>query len=115
MTENSFSAAATIFGSIKSSEPYVHALQAAGANARVAAILGGSPNPGTFPSGSIHLNNDDGTADLSIPVSGPKGSGTIHVIATKSADKWKYSSVTFQPVGSQEQIDVTGGPYNTSP
>jgi cytochrome oxidase complex assembly protein 1 len=106
---------ALVFGTIKASEPYNHALQAAGANARVAAILGGSPNPGTFPSGSINLNNDAGNADLSIPVSGPKGSGTIHVIATKSAGAWKYKTVTFQPAGSKEQIDITGGPYNNSP
>jgi hypothetical protein len=97
------------FGAIKSSEPYKYAVAQAEANPQVVAALGTPIKTGFMVSGNINLNNDAGNADLSIPVSGPKGSGTIHVVGTKTGGVWTYNSVTFQAAGSPQPIDLIGG------
>jgi hypothetical protein len=36
-----------------------------------------------------------GQADFKIPVSGSNGSGTVHIIATRRNDSWKFETFTF--------------------
>jgi hypothetical protein len=95
---------------IKSSEPYKHAVAQAQSNAQVQAALGTPIEPGFFVAGSINLNNDAGTAQMAIPVKGPKGSGNVTVNATKSAGTWTYQTLEFRQDGSQQPIDLKGGP-----
>ena len=47
-----------------------------------------------------------GHADISIPLSGPDGKGTIYVVAEKSDGQWSFSTlkVAIQPTG--EIIDL---------
>jgi len=66
-----------VFGMIKSSEPYKHALAQAQSNPQVVAAVGTPIKASFFAGGNINLNNDAGNADLVIPVTGPKGAGTI--------------------------------------
>jgi len=40
------------------------------------------------------ISTTEETINLSIPVSGPKGAGTIEVAAAKSGDKWIYPKVS---------------------
>lgn len=81
-----------IFGgvmmSLKGSEPYARALEAARADPEVMAAFGGSIEPGTLVSGNISIDGQNGAADMSIPISGPGGDGSISVKATKIAGQW---------------------------
>jgi hypothetical protein len=52
-------------------------------------------------SGQINVQNTTGDADINIPVSGPKGKGTIHAVAKKEGGSWRYSVLDVQ---------VDGGP-----
>lgn len=70
---------------------YQGALEKARKNPEVLAILGEPIEPGMFTSGSINTHNDSGRANLSIPVSGPKGSGTIRVVAEMQLGVWTFS------------------------
>ena len=98
-----------VFGMMKSSEPYKHALSVARSDTTVTSMVGVPLEPGMFVSGSINLVNDAGNADLHIPISGPNGSGSIHVVATKSSGVWAYSTITFTEARSQTETDLKTG------
>ncbi len=51
-----------------------------------------------------------GTARIAVPVSGPKGSGTLYVEAHKQAGLWQLDQLQFAPRGSEERIDLLPPP-----
>jgi hypothetical protein len=99
-----------VFGAIKSSEPYTEALAKARANQEVKALIGEPIEPGYFVNGSIEVSGPSGKADFSIPISGPKKSATLHVVGTKAAGKWEYSTLEVAPEGSDKRIDLRSQP-----
>lgn len=83
---------------MRSSDPYKTALQRAQNDPRVTAALGSPIKPGFFVQGSINTDaNGTGNADLTVPISGPKGKGHLHVVGTKSGGTWSYSTMTVTP------------------
>ena len=96
-----------VFGMIKSSEPYQHALTQARANQAVVAALGTPIEPKFLVAGSINLNDSSGDANLTIPVTGAKGSGTIYVIGTRSDGVWSYSRLLFIDDSSKQETDLS--------
>ena len=95
-----------VSAALKSSEPYKVAVARAHADARVATALG-TPLEEGFPMGSINTNNDTGDVDLKIPISGPKGKGTIYVAGTRSGATWTYSKMSVTIDGSGNTIDLS--------
>jgi hypothetical protein len=99
-----------VFGLIKSSEPYREALARAKGNAEVRAALGEPIQEGFFVNGSISTQSvngvESGEANFSIPISGPKGSAAIQVIASKSAGTWTYSSMRVDIESQRRTIDL---------
>jgi hypothetical protein len=79
-----------VFGAMRSSVPYKDALAHAQTDPRVVELLGSPVRPGYFFTGSINTQNDSGNADLTIPISGPKGAGILEVRATKASGQWNY-------------------------
>lgn len=100
---------AFVFGAIKSSDVYVEALSQAKGNKDVVALLGEPIVAGAFPSGKIEIRNQGGNADLVIPLSGPKGTATIHAVATKNAGRWEYSKLEVVQDGAA-RIDLRPPP-----
>ena len=96
-----------IFGAMKSSDVYKTALSRAKANPEVVAALGTPVEDGLFVSGSTNVNGASGQADLSIPISGPKGKGTIYAVATKSAGEWTYSKLQVEIEKTKARIDLS--------
>lgn len=86
----------TVGVSLKSAEPYQEGLARARGNAQVIEALGEPINEGWMPSGSIGVNGAGGHADVSVGLSGPKGSGTLYVSAIKQAGAWKYNEVVVE-------------------
>ncbi len=95
------------FSALKNEWYYEQAVARTRANAEVTAVLG-TPIDAGFPSGNIDRTGRSGHADLSIPISGPDGKGTIHLVAEKSDGQWSFSTleVAIQPTG--ELIDLMG-------
>ncbi len=93
-----------VFSLMSSSEPYRFALESARNNHEIIQTLGEPIDTGWFTSGAINLHNDNGDANLSIPVHGPLGSGTIYLEATKSAGRWTYSLLKFVSKDSSRSI-----------
>lgn len=82
-------AIATFFRLFASSDAYVMAVAAARADPRVTERLGTPLETGFFSTGSIHVSGGGGgSANLAIPLKGPKASGTLYVVARRSAGEW---------------------------
>jgi hypothetical protein len=99
-----------VFGMMKSSDAYSQALTRAKANPAVIEALGSPIKDGYFTSGSINETGPSGTAELSIPISGPKGSGTIFLEAHKSAGEWSFTKLVVEIDKSNQRIDLLTGP-----
>ncbi len=95
-----------VFSAMKSSDAYKEALQRAQTNPAVIEALGTPIKDGLFVSGTTKVENGVGEADLSIPVNGPKGSGTIYALATKSGGNWIYTKLEVEIKGSGARIDL---------
>jgi hypothetical protein len=91
---------------MKSLGAYKVAVKRAEADPRVTAAIGTSPKEGWFIGGSFTVNGASGNAELAIPLSGPRGKGTIYVAATESAGEWRFSTLVFQLNSSGERINL---------
>ena len=92
---------------MKSSDVYKTAFARAKADPKVVEALGAPLDDGMFVSGNTNVNGASGHADLSIPISGPKGKGTIYVVGEKSAGQWTYSKLVVEIEKTKERIDLS--------
>jgi hypothetical protein len=97
---------ALVISAFRSSYVYQEALTRARAHPAVVERLGTPIEPGRFVSGSINVSGASGDADLSIPVSGPKGKGTLYARAEKRAGEWRFSILAFVSEDGQLRIDL---------
>jgi Cytochrome oxidase complex assembly protein 1 len=86
-----------VIGVIKKTDVYADALKAADQSSEVQAALGSPVEAGWMPQGKVNMENGGGEADFTIPLSGPKGKGTLVVKASKTAGgAWVYSVLEVQ-------------------
>jgi len=97
---------AVVEGSIKQSGVYTQALAQARENPQVTDKTGQPLTPGWFVSGSINVNGDSGDANISFPVSGPRGKGTVYAVAKKSVGQWQFDTLEFGADGQTGRIDL---------
>jgi hypothetical protein len=95
-----------VFSAMKSSDVYREALARAKAAPAVVEALGSPIKDGMFVSGSTNVNGASGEANLAIPISGPKGEGTLYVAATKSVGVWNFSSLVLEVKQTKRRIDL---------
>ena len=95
-----------VFGAIKSSDVYQEALRRAQTSPAVVSALGQPVEAGWLVSGSVNVNSGGGEADLKIPISGPKGNGTVYAVATSSGGDWDYSKLEVEVEGQSRRIDL---------
>ena len=106
-------------GALRRSEAYEAAMARASENADVVASLG-TP----IRAGRLHMEGrivrqryirggsarqEDGSTEIRIPVSGPKGKGTFYVEATLSEGEWSLIRLEFEPQDVGERIDLLEG------
>jgi hypothetical protein len=96
-----------VFGAMKQTDVYQTAVARAKADQRVTTALGTPIEEGWYLSGNTKVSGSSGEADLTIPISGPKGKGTIYAVATKSAGEWTYSKLIVKIDSSGETIDLS--------
>jgi cytochrome oxidase complex assembly protein 1 len=85
------------FGLIKQTFVYKDAVHRAETNPQVIAALGTPIGTGWLVSGSVHTEKNSGTADVRIPIEGPKGKANIHCVATMTDNNWKYDTLVVEP------------------
>jgi hypothetical protein len=91
---------------MRSSDAYKTAIQRAEDSPQVAQKIGYPLKVGWFTSGNINLVNDNGEANLSIPISGPRGKGHIEVSAKKRHGKWTYQTLEVDVDGDDTAIPL---------
>ena len=100
------SVALIVFGAMKSMDVYKSALARAEEHPSVIEALGSPVKAGFLVSGNTNVNGASGEANLSIPISGPKGKGKIYVAATKSLGQWHYSGLVVEIEKNHQRIDL---------
>jgi Cytochrome oxidase complex assembly protein 1 len=93
-------------GSVKATDAYREAVDRAKASPQVLAALGEPVKSGWFVSGKVNVSGPSGDADLSIPLSGPKGKGTLYATARKQAGRWRYEVLEVEVEGRKDRIDL---------
>ncbi len=97
-----------VFSVMKSTDVYKQALAKAKADSRVVAALGSPITDGYFVMGKTETTGASGTADLSVPLSGPKGKGKLYFVASRFGGEWEFSKMVVEVESSGEKIDLKG-------
>jgi hypothetical protein len=100
-----------IMGAIKNAEPYKTVMTTVKESPAVQAELGTPIEAHWNASLNVSANANGGTssstADFTIPVSGPKGSGSVRYVAAKTSDgPWTPSTFTVTVDGSGKVINL---------
>jgi hypothetical protein len=104
-------AGAAVYGAfslLKNNPAYRQALQTVQKDVRAQEMLGTPIEAGWLISGEISETGSSGTADFSIPVSGPKGSGRIDVVAEKNHGEWIITLLQLVMDGTHERLLIIG-------
>ena len=75
------------------SDPYEYAFEKINQDEQLIKVLGSPIEKDGMAQGSLNYTNGDGKADMIIPISGPKGKGTLYIHATSSDDDWTYHEI----------------------
>ena len=98
-----------IFGvssAFKNSTPYNDAVAKAETNSIVIENIGKPITSDGMMNGNISLNGNDGTANFSMPVKGPNGTGKLHIEGTKTDGVWTYEVITMLLDDTGETINL---------
>ena len=91
-------------------EPYEMAVNKVKQDAQVKEKLGEPIEvAGWFPQWSVNVKNDQGAANLTFQIRGPKGKATVNVVARRIGGKWGLTSLDLTYAdGTRQSIDVSG-------
>ncbi len=95
-----------LFTLFMKTEPYLHGLHVVTRSPAIIAELGEPVKPGWFVTGNINVNAADGKANISFPIYGPKGKGTVYVKAIKDMGEWHVLHVVVEIESTHERIEV---------
>lgn len=93
-------------GTMKSSGGYQQALTMVRSDPAAIQALGTPIDDGWFPTGHVESGGTSGTSDLAIPVSGPKGGGTLYLNATREMGEWHFTRLVLKVKSTGEEIDL---------
>ena len=102
-----------VMSALKTSEPYRIGLERAKANEEVKEALGEPIEASFIVQGNIDLKNNDGQAEITFPISGPKGAGQVHVNGTKTSGVWTYHDISVTIENGSKTIDLTDEPVES--
>jgi hypothetical protein len=85
-------------------------LAKAAGNSQVCEQMGEPMKPSRFLSGQLQGNGSTGNANLSIPISGPKGKGSIRAVACQSGGVWRFTYLQVSIDGQPGSIDLLSVP-----
>lgn len=94
-----------VTNAIEDSKPYEYALQKINTDEDLIKALGSPIEREGMVSGNWNYSNGQKTADMRIPVAGPKGEGILFVEASGEGDNWTYHVIRVV-IEDQEPINV---------
>ena len=93
------------FATLKDTGAYSQAIGRVQHSPEAVALLGEPIEAGWMMQGEFADHGATGDADYSVPVSGPRGRGTLYVEARKSGGRWTFRVLTLVPDDGAE-IDL---------
>ncbi|MBN4058037.1 hypothetical protein JYT34_01215 [Olleya sp. AH-315-K02] len=91
---------------LKNSTPYEYSVELASNNSDVIQLLGEPIETHGIMSGNISIQNNSGEVDISIPIKGSKGKGTVIVIGEKIDGEWFYEELYVLIKETNEKINL---------
>lgn len=93
---------ALVMWSIRQSDVLRIAMDQARKNPAVVEQLGTPINPGWLISGSMHIEEDSGTANFTVPIRGPRDKAKLYLDARKRMGEWTFNSLTVRTEAGRE-------------
>ncbi len=97
------------FMTVRSSDVFQQAVAELESSETAATALGEPMEVGMFFAGSISTSGDAGSADFSVPVSGPKADGRLYVVAFKDREGWHFTTLELALEPSGERLNLLTG------
>ena len=88
------------------SQAHIDAMEKVNKNEELAVILGAPIETNGMAGGSVNYSNGFKTAQLTIPIKGPKGEATIRVEGEGVETNWNYSKMIVYLKDSDTEIDL---------
>jgi hypothetical protein len=98
-----------VVGMFRNSEVVQQAMERAATDPELVQELGTPLKAGYLISGNLQTSGSSGTADLLIPISGPKGSGSMVLVAVKSGGTWTFTTLKVSLSEAEEQLNLLPG------
>jgi hypothetical protein len=96
-----------IMSMIRGADASQMSLQAAQSSEVMRRELGEPIALGWLVTGSISITNGNGRADITVPVSGPKGAASIHTVGSKKAGSpWTFSTMKATIEADGQTVDL---------
>ena len=99
-----------VLWSMRQSDVYRMAMERARKNPEAVQQLGTPIEPGWLVSGSVNIENDAGTANLTIPIHGPRQQAKMYLDARKRMGEWTFNSLVVKTAAGEEIDLVTSKP-----
>lgn len=90
-----------VTNAMEGSQPYSYAFELINTDEELLEVLGSPIKKDGMVKGNINWNNGNKSAKMTIPIAGPKNSGTLFVDATGKGDTWNYHEIRVE-VDTQE-------------
>jgi hypothetical protein len=90
---------------IRSTDIHEMAMERVRADKRVIETLGEPIEEGFYVMGNVQYETDGGSADLQIPIHGPKAKATAYVVATRAGGVWTIHRL-YVELGDSELIVI---------
>ena len=91
---------------LSNSTPYEYAVEKASNDSSVIEYLGNPIETAGIMRGNISIKNGSGEVDISIPLKGPKGKGSVIVIGKKIDGEWIYEELYVLIKETNDKINL---------
>jgi hypothetical protein len=95
-------------GPMESSWAYEQGLQLVRSSPQAVEVLGHPIEAGKVD-GWVRISGETGDAELSVPVSGPRGSGVLELVARKRSERWSFERATLDVFARDRRLDLMSG------
>jgi hypothetical protein len=92
--------------SFRNSIVYKEALARAGRSPEVASRIGEPLQAGRVLQGQLNVTGSTGTANMKIPITGPRGKATILLDTRKADGAWVFRTLEVQFEGQSDAVDL---------
>lgn len=89
---------------LSDSQPYEYAFELINKDEQMIKLLGSPIEKDGMIQGNYSNDNGNKTANMTIPISGPKANGTLYIIANGQGEEWDYEEIRVEI--KDENVDL---------